>query len=117
MGANTCIFVGNCAEPEIISAESGTIAKFSLAINESYKNKQGEKVEQTEWINVVCFGNIAEIVEKYVKKGQQLYINGSMRTKSYTDKEGNKRYSTAIELNNFYGKLEMLGKKDNETPF
>jgi len=111
MSLNKCILIGNCAEPEIISTENGTIAKFGLAINESYKNKQGEKVEQTEWVNIVCFGKVAEIVEKYVKKGALLYIEGQIKTSSWSDKEGNKRYSTEVVLNGFNSTLKMLGGK------
>jgi single-strand DNA-binding protein len=109
MGVNKTIHVGNCAEPEIISTEHGTIAKFGLAINESYTNKQGEKVENTDWFNVVCYRKLAEIVEKYVKKGQSLYVEGKLKTRSWDDKEGNKRYTTEIVADN----LQMLGRKSD----
>ena len=109
MNVNRVIQVGNCAEPEIISTDNGKIAKFGFAMNESYKNKQGERIEKTEWSNVVVYGNLAEIVEKYVVKGMQLYIEGKMCTRQWDDKDGNKRYTTEIVADN----MQMLGNKQS----
>jgi single-strand DNA-binding protein len=96
------------SEPEIINLESGNkIAKFSLATNDSYTNTKGEKVDSTEWHNLVMWNKTAEIVEKYVKKGQEIAIEGKLTTRSYDDKQGNKRYITEIivsELLMFSGK-------------
>ena len=95
-------------DPEIVNLESGkTLAKFSIATNESYKNAQGEKVENTYWHNVVAWGKTAEIIEKYVTKGKEVAIEGKLTTRSYDDKEGNKRYITEVVCN----ELLMLGGK------
>jgi single-strand DNA-binding protein len=84
-------------DPEIINLESGKkLAKLTLATNDSYKNANGEKVEDTQWHNLVMWNKTAEIVEKYVKKGNEIAIEGKLTTKSYDDKEGNKRYITEV---------------------
>ncbi|NOZ47965.1 MAG: single-stranded DNA-binding protein [Chlorobi bacterium] len=97
-GINKVILVGNTGkDPEVRHLESGVaVANFTLATSETYKNKSGEKVTNTEWHNIVLWRGLAEIAEKYVKKGTQLYIEGKIRTRSWDDKEGNKRYTTEI---------------------
>ena len=95
-------------DPEIINLDSGKkIAKFSIATNETYKNKEGERVTDTQWHNVVCFGKTAEIIETYVTKGKEVAIEGKLSHRSYDDKEGNKRYTTEVVCN----ELLMLGSK------
>jgi single-strand DNA-binding protein len=99
-------FVGN--DPEVRYLDSGTpVANFRLATSENYTNRSGEKVSQTEWHNVVVWRGLAEVVEKYVKKGTQLYIEGRIRTRTWDDRDGNKRYTTEIVADN----LQMMGKK------
>ena len=94
-------------DPEIINLESGkTLAKFSIATNESYKNAQGEKVENTYWHNIVAWGKTAQIVEKFVGKGKEVAIEGKLTTRSGEDKDGMKRYTTEVVCN----ELLMLGK-------
>jgi single-strand DNA-binding protein len=94
-------------DPEIINLDSGkTLAKFSLATNESYKNAQGEKIENTYWHNVVAWGKTAEIIEKFVTKGKEVAIEGKLTNRSYETKEGEKRYITEVVCN----ELLMLGK-------
>lgn len=84
-------------EPEIVNLESGKkLAKFSLATNENYTNSKGEKVENTEWHNIVAWGKTAEIIEKYVNKGQEIAIEGKLTSRAYEDKEGIKRYITEV---------------------
>ena len=84
-------------EPEIVNLESGRkLAKFSLATNENYTNAKGEKVENTEWHNIVAWGKTAEIIEKYVNKGQEIAIEGKLTSRAYEDKEGIKRYITEV---------------------
>jgi single-strand DNA-binding protein len=84
-------------EPEIVNLESGKkLAKFSLATNENYTNAKGEKVENTEWHNIVAWGKTAEIIEKYVNKGQEIAIEGRLTSRTYEDKEGVKRYFTEV---------------------
>lgn len=108
---NKVILVGNVGkDPEVRHLDSGvTVANFSLATSESYTSKTGERVTTTEWHNLVVWRGLAEICEKYVKKGSPLYIEGKIRTRSYDDKDGNKRYTTEIYVDN----LQMLGKKDD----
>ncbi len=111
MSVNKVILVGNVGkDPEVRHLDTGVaVANFSLATSESYTAKNGEKVSTTEWHNIVLWRKLAEIAEKWIKKGDQLYIEGKIRTRSYDDKEGNKRYMTEI-----YGDtLRMLGKKSS----
>jgi len=106
---NKVQLIGNLgANPEVINLESGKkLAKFSIATNESYKNAQGEKVEDTQWHNVIAWGKTAEIVENYLTKGNEVAIEGKLVNRSYDDKEGNKRYVTEVVAS----ELLMLGKK------
>jgi single-strand DNA-binding protein len=103
--------VGN--EPEITNLESGKkVAKFSIATNESYKDSKGEKVTNTQWHNIVAWGKIAEIVEKYVGKGKEVALEGKLTSRSYETKEGEKRYVTEVVVD----EILLLGiKGDNAT--
>lgn len=105
---NKVQLIGNLGnDPEIIQLETGkTVAKFNIATNETYTNKNGEKVTDTQWHNVVAWGKTAQIIEKYVTKGKEVAIEGKLTSRSYDDKEGNKRYITEIVCN----ELLMLGK-------
>ena len=107
-GVNKVILVGNLgADPEVKYTAGGTaICTLSVATSESWKDKQtGEQQERTEWHRVKLFGRLAEIAGEYLKKGRQIYIEGSIRTDKYTDKEGVQRYSTDIIGN----EMQMLG--------
>jgi len=107
-GVNKVILVGNLgADPEMRHTGGGTaICTFNLATSESWTDKQsGEKQERTEWHRVKIFGRLAEIAGEYLKKGRQVYIEGSLRTDKYTDKQGVERYSTDIIAN----EMQMLG--------
>ncbi len=105
---NKVQLIGNLGnDPEIITLESGKkLAKFSLATNESYKNSEGEKVTQTDWHNLIAWGKTADIIEKYVTKGKEVAIEGKLTSRSYDDKEGQKRYVTEVVVN----ELLLLGK-------
>ena len=93
-------------DPEVRHLDSGvTVASFSLATSENYTNKQGEKVEQVEWHNIVAWGKLAEIIEKWVTKGQLLYIEGKLKTRQW-EKENQKHYTTEI----FADGMQMLSK-------
>jgi single-strand DNA-binding protein len=111
MSVNKVILVGNVGkDPEVRHLEGGaSVASFPLATSETYKNKSGEKVTTTEWHNIVAWRGLAEISEKYVRKGSQIYIDGRIRTRSYDDKDGNKRYITEIIADT----LRLLGKKSD----
>jgi single-strand DNA-binding protein len=107
-GVNKVILVGNLgADPETrYTATGGAITNIRLATSEAWKDKQtGENQERTEWHRVVLFGKLGEIAGEYLKKGRQVYIEGSLRTNKYTDKEGVERYSTDIVAN----EMQMLG--------
>ena len=109
-GVNKVILIGNLgADPEVKYLDSGVaVANFSLATTESYKNKEGERVSQTEWHNVVLWRGLAEVAEKWLKKGSSVYIEGKIRNRKWEDKDGNTRYTTEILADN----MTMLGKKD-----
>ncbi|MAW31063.1 MAG: single-stranded DNA-binding protein [Flavobacteriales bacterium] len=109
-GVNKVILVGNLGkDPEVRYLDSGVaVANFSLATTENYKNKEGERVSQTEWHNIVFWRGLAEVAEKYLKKGDSVYVEGKIRTRKWEDKEGNTRYSTEILADN----MTMLGKKN-----
>lgn len=110
-GVNKVILVGNLGkDPEVRYLDSGVaVANFSLATTENYKNKQGEKVSQTEWHNIVLWRGLAEVAEKWLKKGSSVYIEGKIRTNKWEDKEGNTRYNTEILADN----MTMLGNRIN----
>ena len=109
---NKVILLGNVGrDPEVRHLDNNaTVARFSLATSESYKNKNGEKVTNTEWHNIVAWRNQAEFAGKYIKKGTLLYIEGKIRTRSWDDKDGNKRYTTEVEVENF----QLLGRRSDD---
>jgi len=98
MSVNKVILVGNVGkDPEVRHLDSGVaVANFPLATSESYTAKNGDRVTSTEWHNIVLWRKLAEVAEKYVTKGRQLYIEGRIQTRSFDDKEGNKRYITEV---------------------
>ena len=105
---NKVILIGNLGkDPEVRHLENGAaVANFSIATSENYKDrKTGEKVSQTEWHNIVAWRGLAEIAEKYLKKGAKVYIEGKLKTRTWQDKEGNNRYSTEVITDS----LTMLG--------
>ena len=102
VGVNKVILIGNLGkDPVIITFDTAKKAIFPLATTEFYRNKEGQKVEQTDWHNIVCWRSLAEISEKILKKGTQIYLEGKLRTRSWEDKEGNKRYITEVLAENF----------------
>lgn len=112
MSVNKAILVGNVGnDPEVRYIESGMpVCNFSLATSEVYKNKNGERVTNTEWHRIVLWRGLAEVAEKYVKKGTQVYIEGRIKTRSWDDKDGIKRYTTEIVGD----VLQLLGKRSDE---
>lgn len=97
-GVNKVILVGNLGkDPEVRHLEGGnSVANFTLATNEYYKDKQGARVERTEWHNISAWRGLAELAEKYLKKGSQVYVEGKLRTRQYQDKDQQTRYITEI---------------------
>lgn len=94
-------------EPEVLTFENGgKIAKFSMATDDSYKDKQGQKVERTQWHNIIVRGGLVNIVENYVSKGQEIAVEGKLTNRSWEDKDGNKRYTTEVMVD----ELLLLGK-------
>ena len=106
---NKVQLIGNLGNaPEVKTTESGKkLAKFSVATNETYQNSKGEKVKETQWHNLIAWGKIAEIAEKYLSKGSEVAIEGKLVNRNYEDKEGNKKYITEIQIN----ELLLLGAK------
>ena len=107
-GVNKVILIGNLgADPETRAMPSGTtVANLRIATSESWRDKQsGEQQERTEWHRVALFGRLAEVAGEYLRKGSQVYIEGSLRTRKWQDKQGNERYSTEIVGND----MQMLG--------
>ncbi len=98
---NSVQLIGNLGnDPEIVNLDGGAkLAKFSIATSDSYKNAKGEKVEDTQWHNIVAWGKTAEIVENYLSKGKQVAVEGKLVHRSYETKEGEKRYITEIKCN------------------
>lgn len=111
-GINKVILVGNLGkDPEVRHLESGSVvANFPIATSEVYTDKNGQRVTQTEWHNVVLWRRNAEVAEKYLSKGRQVYIEGKLRTRNWTDRDGNTRYTTEVvgDL------LQLLGSRPEE---
>lgn len=112
MSVNKVILVGNVGkDPETrYLDESTAISKFPLATSETYKNRSGERVSNTEWHNIVLWRGLAQVAEKYVKKGTQLYIEGRIKTRSYDDADGNKKYITEIVGD----QMQMLSRRPDD---
>ncbi len=112
---NKVILVGNLGkDPEVRRMQSGDpIVNLSLATSETWRDKSsGERKEKTEWHRVVIFNkNLAEVAEKYLRKGSKVYVEGSLQTRKWTDKDGAEKYSTEVVLQNFRGELTMLDTK------
>lgn len=118
MSLNKVMLIGNVGkDPEVRYLEGGgqagsgrKVATFTLATSEKFRDRNGESRENTEWHNIVAWGQPADIVERFVKKGTQLYIEGRLRTRSWTDKNGGTRYTTEINVDN----LQLLGRRDGQ---
>jgi len=106
---NRVQLIGNLGTaPEVVEFKKGQkLVKLTLATNESYKNKDGEIIKETQWHNLVVFGPNAKVAEQYLEKGKEICVEGKLNNRSYDDKEGNKRYVTEIVVQDFL----MLGKK------
>ncbi len=106
---NKVQLIGNLGNaPEIKTFESGKkMARFNVATNENYRNAKGEKVTETQWHTLVAWGKVADIVEKYLTKGKEIAVEGKLISRSYNDKDGNKKYITEVQVN----ELLMLGAK------
>lgn len=112
MSVNKVILIGNVGkDPETRYLDENTaITKFPMATSETYKNRNGERVSNTEWHNVVLWRGLAQVAEKYVKKGTQIYIEGRIKTRSYDDADGNKKYITEIVGD----QMTLLGRKPED---
>lgn len=112
-GINKAIIVGNLGQdPELKYLPNGdAVCNFTVATSESWKDRDGNQQERTEWHRIVAFRRLAEICGEYLKKGKQVYIEGRIQTRSWEDKDGVKRYTTEIVAN----QMQMLGRRDEET--
>ena len=110
---NKCIFIGRLGQdPKVNFLPNGSgVTNFSIAVGDDYKDKNtGQKVEQTEWVNVSAFAKLGEVCAQYLKKGSKVYIEGKFKTRKWPHQDGSDRYSTSIQLN----EMQMLdGKPDN----
>ena len=106
---NKVQLIGNLGNaPEVRNTESGKkLARFSIATSETYRNAKGEKVKETQWHNLIAWGKVADIAEKYLTKGSEVAIEGKLMNNNYTDKDGNKKYDTEIQVH----ELLLLGSK------
>lgn len=117
-GVNRCIILGTLgSDPEVkYSASGSAIANLSVATSEQWKDKQtGEKKEQTEWHRIVIFGKLAEVAGEYLRKGSQVYIEGQLRTRKWTDSNGVDKYTTDIVIPQIGGVMQMLGGKRDDS--
>lgn len=112
MSVNKVILVGNVGQdPEVRYLDNNTpVCTIRLATSEVYKNKNGERVSNTEWHSVVLWRSLAEVAEKYIRKGSQIYVEGKLRTRSWDDKDKNKRYTTEIVAD----VLQLLGRRQDD---
>lgn len=109
---NKVILIGNLGrDPEVRTVNSGQkVVNLSLAVSERWKDKNGDRQERTEWVKVVVWNErIADVAEKWLKKGSKVYVEGQLQTRKWTDKDGQERYTTEVVLQKFRGELVMLG--------
>ncbi len=119
MSLNKVMLIGNVGrDPEVRYLDGNNpnqgatkVAQFTLATTERYRDRNGELRENTEWHNIVAWRNSADVAEKFIRKGTQVYIEGKLRTRSWTDQSGNKRFTTEVAVDN----LQLLGKR-NDNP-
>ena len=107
---NSVQLIGNLGmDPEVKEVSNGNkMARFSMATSESYRNQKGEKITETQWHNIIIWGKLAEVAEKYLKKGKQIAVEGKLETNSYEDKDGNRKFFTQVKVND----LLMLGQEN-----
>ena len=109
MSVNKVILIGNVGQDaNVRTVGDQKVASFNVATTEKFKGKDGNMVENTEWHNIVIWGKLAEVVEKYVTKGTQVFVEGKLKTEKYTDNSGNEKYVTRIIASS----LQLLGKKE-----
>ncbi len=111
---NLCQFIGRAGrDPEVRYTNDGkAVCSLTIAVSQTWKDKNGEKQEETEWVRVNFWDKLAEIAGEYVKKGKQVYVSGKMKTRKYTDKDGAEKYVTEIRAD----QLQLLGGRDQEEP-
>ena len=117
-GVNRVILIGRLGrDPELKFTPAGkAVTNFTMATSENWKDDSGEKQERTEWHRIVIWGKLAEVAAKYLSKGKQVYIEGKLQTSEWTDKEGQKRYTTEIIANNMTMLDSKGGKGDDARP-
>ena len=116
---NKVMLIGNLGkDPEIRTMQNGNkIANITLATSENWKDKTtGERKEKTEWHRVVIFGNLADIAERFLKKGSKVYVCGQLQTRKWQDKSGQEKYTTEVVLQGYGGELTLLDSKQAESP-
>jgi single-strand DNA-binding protein len=117
-GLNKCAFIGNLGDdPEVRSLNNGgEVVNLRLAVSETWKDKDGNRQERTEWVRVVIFNeNLAKVAKSYLRKGSKVYLEGQLQTRKWTDQSGADRYSTEIVLQRFRGELVLLDAKGGDS--
>ena len=117
MSFNKVFLIGNLgADPELRDAGDTQICNFRIATSESWKDKSGQRQERTEWHRVCVFGKSAESCGEYLRKGRTVHVEGQLRTRDWEDRDGNKRYTTEVVVNQFNGRVTFLGGRNAEEP-
>ena len=113
MSVNKVILIGRLGrDPEAFNTTTGkVVSTFSLATDRRYTNEQGEKVEETEWHNCVAYGKVAEVINKFLKKGREVYVEGYLRTREFTGKDGVRRFKTEVIVN----VMQMVGSATQQS--
>ena len=103
-GLNKVMLIGRLGKnPDTMVFESGVKkTSFAVATNESFRDKEGNKIEKTDWHNIVCWRGVADVADKYLKKGSRVYVEGKLKTRSWDDKDGNKKYITEVEVSDLH---------------
>lgn len=112
---NSCEFIGHLGkDPEIRAMQNGDeVANLSLGVTERWKDKSGQQQERTEWVRIVAFGGVVNVIKNYTKKGSKIFVQGKLQTRKWTDKNGNDQYTTEVVLQGFGGKLVLLDSKQD----
>lgn len=113
---NKVQLIGNLGkDPELRTTSGDDVCNFSIATSERWKDRDGEQQEKTEWHNIVVWGKLAEVCDRYLSKGSKVYVSGKLQTRKWTDKDGNDRYTTEVVLSGFGAEMIMLdGKRDDD---
>lgn len=115
---NNCSFIGRLgADPEVTNLRNsdGVVVNMRIAVDNTYKDRDGREAGKAEWVPIVLFGHAAEIADKYLRKGQNVFVRGAFRTREWEDRDGNKRYTSEIVVDNFTGHIQLIDSRDRDS--